>query len=122
MSHEKSSLERRGKTILFEIDPDNGGIVYRGENSLSMDDYTAIRSKKRVSAAPAIEAAKQFIINNMPDGQRPSQEIKNLAAANHISERSLFRAADELGIIKRKEKIFPFHSLWVLPERSDNGE
>lgn len=47
MSHEKSSLERKGKTILFEIDPDRGGIVYVGENALSMDDYTAIRNKKR---------------------------------------------------------------------------
>ena len=122
MSHEKSSLERRGKTILLEIDPDNGGIVYRGENILSMDDYTAIRSKKRFSAAPAIEAAKQFIINNMPDRQRSSQEIKNLAAANHISESTLKRAANELGIIKRKGKTFPFHSIWMLPECSNNGE
>lgn len=32
MSHEKSSLERKGKTILFEIDPDRGGIVYVGES------------------------------------------------------------------------------------------
>lgn len=54
MSHEKSSLERKGRTVLFEIDPDNGGIVYKGENSLSMDDYTAIRSKKRASNAPAL--------------------------------------------------------------------
>lgn len=115
MSHEKSSLAKKGKTILFEIDPDNGGIVYRGENSLSMDDYTAIRNKKRANAAPAIEGAKEFLINNMPEGRRLAQELKNLAAANHISERSLQRARQELGIISQKEKAFPARAVWVLP-------
>lgn len=115
MSHEKSSLAKKGKTILFEIAPDNGGIVYRGENSLSMDDYTAIRSKKRANAAPAIEGAKEFLINNMPEGRRFAQELKNLAVANHISESTLGRARQELGIISQQEKAFPFRAVWILP-------
>lgn len=115
MSHEKSSLEKRGKTILFEIDPDKGGIVYLGENSLSMDDYTAIRSKKRVNAAPAVEAAKMFIVNNMPEGRRLAKELKTLAAANKISDGSMQRAREELGIITKKTKEFPPRSIWILP-------
>ena len=115
MSHEKSSLDKRGKTILFEIDPDKGGIVYLGENNLTMDDYTAIRNKKRVSNAPAVEAAKQFILNNMPEGRRLAKELKNLAAANKISDGSLQRAREELGIITRKTKEFPPKSIWILP-------
>lgn len=115
MSHEKSSLERKGKTILFEIDPDNGGIVYLGENSLSMDDYTAIRSKKRVQNAPVVEAAKQLIVNNMPEGRRPAKELYNLAAGNKISESAMNRAREELGIIIRKTKTFPSKSIWILP-------
>ena len=89
MSHEKSSLAKRGKTILFEIDPDKGGVVYLGENNLTMDDYTTIRNKKMGSNAPAVEAAKQFIVNNMPEGRRLAKEIKNLAAANKISDGGL---------------------------------
>ena len=115
MSHEKSSLAKKGKTILFEIDPDNGGIVYRGKNSLSMDDYTAIRNKKRANAAPAIEGAKKFLINNMPEGRRFAHELKNLAVANHISESTLKRAGQELGIISQQEKAFPFRAVWILP-------
>ncbi|SCI03650.1 DNA repair protein RadA [uncultured Clostridium sp.] len=115
MSHEKSSLDKRGKTILFEIDPDKGGVVYLGENNLTMDDYTAIRNKKRASNAPAVEAAKQFIVNNMPEGRRLAKEIKNLATANKISDGSLQRAREELGIITRKTKEFPPHSIWLLP-------
>ena len=115
MSHEKSSLAKKGKTILFEIDPDRGGIVYLGKNSLTMDDYTAIRNKKRARDAPAIEGAKQFLIDNMADGRRFAQELKNLAVANKISESSLKRARAELGIISEKEDVFPFRAIWVLP-------
>lgn len=124
MSHEKSSLAKRGKTILFEIDPDKGGVVYLGENSLTMDDYTAIRNKKRASNAPAIEAAKQFIVNNMPEGRRLAKEIKTLAAANKISDRSLQRAREELGIITKMTKTFPSQAEWILPghEEDQPGE
>ena len=120
MSHEKSSLDKRGKTILFEIDPDKGGVVYLGENNLTMDDYTAIRNKKRANNAPAIEAAKQFIVNNMPEGHRLAKEIKTLAAANKISEMSLRRAREELGIITRKTKEFPPRSIWILPGHEED--
>lgn len=124
MSHEKSSLAKRGKTILFEIDPDKGGVVYMGENNLTMDDYTAIRNKKRVRNAPAVEAAKQFIVNNMPEGLRLAKEIKNLAAANRISDRSLQRAREELGVITRMTKTFPSQAEWILPghEEEQSGE
>ena len=120
MSHEKSSLEKRGKTILFEIEPDNGGIVYLGENSLTMDDYTAIRSKKRSREVPAIEGAKQFIITNMPEGRRPAQELYNLAAADKISDSALNRAKKELGIISDKTKTFPPKSIWILPGHEED--
>lgn len=120
MSHEKSSLEKRGKTILFEIDPDKGGIVYLGENSLTMDDYAAIRSKRRVANAPAVEAAKQFLTSNMPEGRRAAKELKDLAAANKISESSLKRAREELGIISRKTKSFPSCTEWILPGHEED--
>lgn len=115
MSHEKSSLDRRGKTILFEIDPDRGGVVYLGENNLTMDDYAAIRNKKRANNAPAIEAAKMFLTENMPEGRRPAKELMKLAEAMKISEGSLRRAREELGIVSQKEDKFPFRSVWVLP-------
>ncbi len=120
MSHEKSSLAKRGKTILFEIDPDKGGVVYLGENNLTMDDYTAIRNKKRVSNAPAVEAAKMFLTENMPEGRRLAKELKNLAAANKISDRSLQRAREELGIITKMTKTFPSQAEWILPGHEED--
>lgn len=122
MSHEKSSLARKGKTILFEIDPDKGGIVYLGENSLSADDYTAIRQRKRQKAAPAVEAAKQFLVDQMPEGKRPFEELHNLAVANKISDSALKRARQELGIISKRMKEFKSKSVWILPGYENDEE
>lgn len=115
MSHEKSSLAKRGKTILFEIDVDKGGIVYLGENSLSMDDYTAIRGKSRAKSAPALESAKQFIIDNMPNGSRPAKELYELAKGCNIPERSLQRASEVIGIVHKRTNDFPSQTIWILP-------
>jgi hypothetical protein len=46
-----------------------------------MDDYTALRydhSKKR----PSLDAAKLFLINNIPGEKRLASELKSLAEAN----------------------------------------
>lgn len=86
-----------------------------GENNLTMDDYTAIQNKKRTNSAPAVEAAKIFLTENMPEGRRPAKELMDLASAMNISEGSLRRARGELGIVSRKEDSFPFRSVWILP-------
>lgn len=114
MSHEKSSLDRKGSTILFEINPDEGGIKYLGHSNLSMDDYTREANRNKRRSAPALETAKEFIKEQMPEGKRPAQEIKNLAAACKISERTLDRARKDLGIIVKKEG-YPGQWVWQLP-------
>lgn len=70
--------------------------------------------------APAVEAAKQFIMNNMPEGRRLAKELFNLAKGNKISDISLRRAREELGIITRKTKEFPPRSIWILPGHEDD--
>lgn len=114
MSHEKSSLAKRGKTILFHIDPEDGGVVYDGENYLTMDDYTALVQKNRNRAAPSLDGAKEFLLNNMPDGYRSAEELKNLAEANNISISTLNRARKELNITT-KRLGFGGACTWYLP-------
>lgn len=114
MSHEKSSLDRRGKTILFEINPDAGGIKQLGESTLTMDDYVKQANENRRKLAPALEEAKDFIKTQMPSGQRAAAEIKRLASANHISFRTLERARKELGIVSRPSG-FGGQYMWTLP-------
>ena len=80
-----------------------------------MDDYTAIRSKKRTNSAPAVEAAKHFLLDQMPEGRRAAKELYSLAKGNKISESALNRAKIELGIVTKKTKEFPPKSIWALP-------
>lgn len=117
MSHEKSSLDKRGKTILFEINPEEGGIKYLGESSMTMDDYTRQASENRRRAAPAVEAAKEFLKDQMPEGKRAAKELKNLATANKISERTLERAKKELGVVSVKEG-FGGQCFWQFPSET----
>lgn len=115
MSHEKSSLSAKGKTILFRIKPEHGGIVFEGETDLTADDYATLSNKKRNKIAPASEGAKDFLVTNMPERKRPASELKNLALANGISERTLQRAAKDLGIICKREG-YPSKTIWYLPD------
>ena len=119
MSHEKSSLAPRGKTKLFEINPDEGGIKSLGENDMSMDDYVKQANESRRRAAPAVEAAKEFLKDQMPGGKRPAKELKNLAKANKISDRTLDRARKELGIVSKQEG-FKGQYVWIFPESSSD--
>jgi len=121
MSHEKSSLDKRGKTILFEINPDEGGIKHLGESDLTMDDYSRQANENRRRAAPAVDAAKEFLKDQMPEGKRLAKEIKTLAEANKISERTLDRARKELGILSQKEG-FGGQWLWILPNQSTSAK
>lgn len=114
MSHEKSSLAKRGKTILFHIDSDNGGIVYDGENDLMMDDYTLLMQGNKKRTAQSLEGAKEFLLNNMPDGYRSAEELKNLAEANNISDSTLNRAKKALNI-STKRLGFGGACTWYLP-------
>lgn len=114
MSHEKSSLAKKGTTQLFEINPAEGGIKPMGESNLSMDDYTALKNKEKARSAPAQEAAEQFLLDQMPEGKRKASELINLAKANHISESALKRAKRNLGIVSKQEG-FKGHYIWYMP-------
>lgn len=117
MSHEKSSLAERGKTILFEISPEEGGIKYVCETDKTMDDYTREAYENRRRSSPALEAAKEFIKNQMPEGKRPAKEIQILAEANGISYDTLNRARKDLGIISKQEG-FKGQYVWILPSET----
>lgn len=113
MSHEKSSNAPRGKTKLFHIDPDNGGIVIDGESSLTMDEYNVLRNSNHRKNTD-IEAAKLFLLDQIPDGKRLASELRTLAEANGISYDTLNRARNELGIASKQDG-FKGAYYWIKP-------
>lgn len=95
MSHEKSSTQAAGQTVLFRIDPDKGGVVFAGTSSLKQSDYTSLAAGRKDDTASIFEA-KMLIMENMTDGRCEVKEIKELAKANGISERTLQRARADM--------------------------
>ena len=95
MSHEKSSTQAPGQTILFRIDPDNGGIVFSGTSNLKQSDYTALEAGRKDDTASIFEA-KMLISENMVDGRCEVKEIKELATANGLSGKTLQRARADM--------------------------
>lgn len=115
MSHEKSSNAEHGKTKLFHIDPDNGGIVLDGDSNLTMADYSILQNDRHRNGSE-IEAAKLFLLDQMPEGKRLQSELVNLGKANRFSYDTLNRARNELKIISKQEGFGgPYY--WIKPEQ-----
>ena len=104
MSHEKSSTQAAGQTILFRIDPENGGVVYSGTSNLKQSDYAALNTGRKNDTASIFEA-KMLISENLVDGRCEVKEINELAKANGISERTLQRARADLQLKVVREKF-----------------
>lgn len=116
MSHEKSSLSSRGKTKLFHIDPDNGGIVFDGDSDLMLDDYTALKFDKS-KKSPSLDAAKSFLLSNIPGEKRLASELKNLAESIGFSYDTLNRARQKLNIESKKDG-FGGACYWVKTDKT----
>lgn len=102
MAHEKSSLAKKGETVLFEIDPEEGGIKVVGRSDLSADDYTAMANKKK-PGSHTLDEAKDFIARNLSEGERKASEMMELMKANGFSEITIRRAKADLGVKSRRE-------------------
>ncbi len=120
MSHEKSSNMQQGKTKLFHIDPDRGGIVIDGESNLTMDEYNSLRNSNHRKNTD-IEAAKLFLLDQIPDGKRLASELRNLGEANGFSYDTLNRARSELNIESKKDG-FGGPCYWVKPKTPSDTE
>ena len=121
MSHEKSSLAHKGLTVLFEIDPEEGGIKYVDTTQYTMDDYSSMASQTK-RQAPALEECKDFIMRNMPEGKRLAKEMEELLKANSFSKGTYINAKKVLNIISKKEGYLDNTKwYWVLPKRQSGN-
>lgn len=82
---------------------------------LSADEIVAAPAKKKGPSDR--EEAKAFLEQTLEDGERESEEIMRMAESRSLHKRTLQRAAEEMGIVK---KIRGFgkakRSYWMLPE------
>lgn len=91
--HEKSSLARPGKSIVFHIDPDEGGIVFDEFTDLTANDVLNAKKKARNKPSAKLDEAVELLEELLgEDGWTELSKVKEL----DINERTMRRARKEL--------------------------
>jgi hypothetical protein len=117
VAQSKCSYAPEGATILFKLEPANGHPKVRWLGTapeLKADDLLMRLPSERGRHDKERENAKKFLRDFLDDGPMEKAKIERAAAARSISDMTLRRAADDLGIVKRRQGR---KTVWELPEQ-----
>lgn len=114
ISHEKSNYGMTSDSVLFSIN--DGKIETKGYTTKKDREFVS-ESVYNVKQAPAKEAAKEFIIESLQEGQKEASELNELAQILGISKSAMREAKAELKkeqIIKMKSAGFGAEKKWYI--------
>lgn len=122
LCHEKSSLARHGQSILFEVAPERGGILFQGFTHLTADDVLSGRRETREKPSVTKDAAREALLKLFGDGESVElSEVKELMEEMGCSRRTMYNLKRELelqnfsvGFADDKK------TYWLLPEVDKN--
>ena len=106
ISHEKSNYGMTSDSVLFSIN--DGKIETKGYTTKKDREFVS-ESVYNVKQAPAKEAAKEFIIESLQEGQKEASELNELAQILGISKSAMREAKAEL----KKEQIIKMKVCWI---------
>lgn len=118
LCHEKSSLAKRGRSVCFEVNFNEGGIKFNGFCDDTADEILNAKSDSRNRPSVKVdEAAEQILEWFGEDKYKEVESVKNLCNQLGCSQHTLYKAKKELGIKSvnkgyGKEKT----AFWVLPD------
>lgn len=114
LCHEKSSLASHGRSILFQISPEYGGLVFDGFSDLKADDVLNPRKNSREKPSVKLEEAVEFL--NDLIGEKGWAELKEVQALQEeygISKNTMYRAKDELNLKNVTVGFSPKYTYWI---------
>lgn len=115
LSHEKCNYGKKQKTILFSISEDNG-IEFQGTTWKKDRDF--VSEGQIIYSSPKKDEAKEFILDQLQDGNRKEiRVIEEAARAAGIAKSTLQDARAELVTekkIKREKVGFATSTKWYL--------
>jgi len=116
--HVKNSLGPPGPSLEFEI---GERLLWIGRSELTGEDLD--RRTKRPRGRSALEVAEGFVLNQLCSGPKPAREVRGLARRAGIMDRTLERAAKNLGVLhERLGKVGSRGSgqwVWLLPDMAN---
>lgn len=118
LCHEKSSLAMHGKSILFNICPDFGGIVFDGFSDFKADDILNPRKVGRDKPSVTKDQATEELLQVI--GERnycELEEVQQLQEEIGCSKETIYRAKRDLGLdtVSIGYSINK-HTYWITPE------
>jgi hypothetical protein len=108
IAHGKSNLAARGPSLAYTLK--GGQFAWAGRSSLSAEDLGG--PPPDADQRSAREEAREFLLQTLADGPRPTLDVFADAEKLRISRASLRRAKKDLGVSAQKT---PNHWEWSLP-------
>lgn len=124
LAHAKSNLGPHAKSVLFQIETVEietkqvAAMVAIDESDIQADDLLKTTHGERTSKKTL---ASEFLRDTLQGGPKPVRELLEEAAELGISDTTLNRAKDELGIISEKAD-FGGGWDWELPQQPDDED
>ena len=118
MCHEKSSLAAHGRSVLFEIAPQYGGIAFEGFSDLKADDVINSHRDVRKKSSAKLDDICDSLLELFGDSDRLEvSSIKDLCERLGCSHATLYRARNELQIENDSSGFGKDKRIvWTLPE------
>jgi hypothetical protein len=119
--HNKCNLTEKGAAVGYEIR--DGQFYWTGASDLTAERILSSGSNEE--SRSAIRIAEDFLRDALADGPRPSSEVQKEARAAGISQPTLNRAKQRLGV-KAKKQGRPGDKeqrwVWILQQTEDDHE
>jgi AAA domain len=112
----KHNLSRAAPSLVFHLGTAPNGaarVIWGGISSLGAVDI--LKEQPEPEERSAISKAKRFLLEELKDGPMAANRVRKNARAVDISERTLKRAKEALGVGSKKQSDGSW--CWVLPEK-----
>jgi Bifunctional DNA primase/polymerase, N-terminal/AAA domain/Primase C terminal 1 (PriCT-1) len=119
LAHSKSNLSKFGPSLVFSIG-DGGNLSWHGESKLKANDLLALPAN--ASQRSALDEAAEFLKTALAGGSRSTNEIKDEAKANGISDATLRRAKKSLRIVSKPSGLGEPWTLELPSVAQDSSE
>ena len=123
MCHEKSSLAKHGKSIIFHIDFDNGGVVFDEFCDIKANDILNPQLIKRGKPRHTLDETMEMLGELLGvEGSAKLKDIQSWQRANGVSEKTLYRAKSELALQTLQVGFSNNKETWWLDPDIDKEE
>ena len=116
----KNNLSRSAPTLAFSITGEPPVVEWEDTPAdIDVEELLAPEPPRpRGRRAEPLERAKSFVLEQLRSSQSPQpvEDIIQAAACAGISERTLRRAARDVGVVRVDSRSFPRRTLWRLPD------